>query len=210
MAAERPLVLDANILIRAVLGRRVRQIITTHAERASFFAPEVAYEDATTYLPNLLVKRHLDVAATTAALSFLESLRGTVHPVPQDAYEFLRAAALSGSSPETPTTGRSSRQHWRWTARSGPRTRTSSVPGCRLGRRTGWSSTSTKPTGPSDRAAQSSSPQIVRKKFSRDPKSPTMPNDFARTFVQVRATFQSELSESTNSQIPAATFRFNV
>lgn len=95
MAAERQLVLDANILIRAVLGRRVRQIITTHAERASFFAPEVAYEDATTYLPNLLVKRHLDVAATTAALSFLESLRGTVHPVPQDAYEFLRAAALS-------------------------------------------------------------------------------------------------------------------
>lgn len=39
MAAERQLVLDANILIRAVLGRRVRQIITDHAEHASFFAP---------------------------------------------------------------------------------------------------------------------------------------------------------------------------
>ena len=37
-----------------------------------------------------------------------------------------------------------------------------------------------------------------------------MPNDYVRTFVQVRATFQSEPSESTNSQIPAATFRFNV
>lgn len=53
MAAERQLVLDANILIRAVLGRRVRQIITDHAERASFFAPVVAYEDALAYVPTL-------------------------------------------------------------------------------------------------------------------------------------------------------------
>ena len=37
-----------------------------------------------------------------------------------------------------------------------------------------------------------------------------MLNDIEAAFVQVRATFQSEPSESTNSQIPAATFRFNV
>jgi len=95
VAAERLLVLDANILIRAVLGRRVRQIITAHAEMASFFAPDVAYDDASTYLPTLLAKRHLDDVATSAALDFLEALRGTVHPVPQDAYEPHRAAALS-------------------------------------------------------------------------------------------------------------------
>lgn len=41
MAAERQLVLDANILIRAVLGRRVRQIITDHAEHASFASSSI-------------------------------------------------------------------------------------------------------------------------------------------------------------------------
>ena len=37
-----------------------------------------------------------------------------------------------------------------------------------------------------------------------------MLNDIEAAFVQVRATFQSEPSDSTNSQIPAATFRLNV
>ena len=37
-----------------------------------------------------------------------------------------------------------------------------------------------------------------------------MLNDIEAAFVQVKAPFQSEPSESTNSQIPAATFRFNV
>ena len=45
------IVLDANILIRAVLGARVKRIISDHAVRAEFFAPEVAYADAERYLP---------------------------------------------------------------------------------------------------------------------------------------------------------------
>ncbi|WP_054569558.1 PIN domain-containing protein [Frankia sp. R43] len=57
MEIQRRLVLDANILIRAVLGRRVRQIILDHSERVSFFAPEVAFADARRYLPTLLEKR---------------------------------------------------------------------------------------------------------------------------------------------------------
>jgi predicted nucleic acid-binding protein len=36
------LVLDANILIRAVLGRRARTIITTYGNTVEFFAPDVA------------------------------------------------------------------------------------------------------------------------------------------------------------------------
>ncbi len=37
------LVLDANTLIRAVLGRPVREIIETHFGAASFFVPEAAF-----------------------------------------------------------------------------------------------------------------------------------------------------------------------
>lgn len=52
------IVLDANILIRAVLGRRVRELIDTYAAQGvRFFAPEIAFADAEKYLPALLTKR---------------------------------------------------------------------------------------------------------------------------------------------------------
>jgi len=52
------IVLDANILIRAVLGRRVRQLIDAYAgQGVRFFAPDVAFDDAEKYLPPLLKKR---------------------------------------------------------------------------------------------------------------------------------------------------------
>jgi PIN domain len=54
VVSERRLVLDANILMRAVLGRRVRQIIETHSEHAAFFAPDVAFADARRHLPDVV------------------------------------------------------------------------------------------------------------------------------------------------------------
>lgn len=52
------IVLDANILIRAVLGKRVRQLLLEHTASVKFFAPDdVAYADARKYLPALLEKR---------------------------------------------------------------------------------------------------------------------------------------------------------
>ena len=54
------IVLDANILIRAVLGKRVRELIQAHATTVKFFAPDVAYADARKYLPALLTKRGVD------------------------------------------------------------------------------------------------------------------------------------------------------
>jgi predicted nucleic acid-binding protein len=85
------LVLDANILIRAVLGRRVRQLLDAYAGRGlRFYAPDGAYADAEKYLPALLRKRgksDADLAAT------LEDLRLLVEPVNRDAYEHLEAEA---------------------------------------------------------------------------------------------------------------------
>jgi hypothetical protein len=40
---SKALVLDANILIRAVLGQRVRHILESYAESVSFFLAETAY-----------------------------------------------------------------------------------------------------------------------------------------------------------------------
>jgi hypothetical protein len=39
---QKSIVLDANILIRAVLGKRARELIVDNAEMVQFFAPDVA------------------------------------------------------------------------------------------------------------------------------------------------------------------------
>jgi len=63
------IVLDANILIRAVLGKRVRELIFDSAATVKFFAPDVAYADARKYLPTLLKKRAQSTTATPIRLA---------------------------------------------------------------------------------------------------------------------------------------------
>jgi PIN domain len=69
---RRGLVVDANILVRAVLGKRVREVIEARAEDVSFFLPEVAYSDAEEHVPALVVKHGGD---PEKALSLLRALR---------------------------------------------------------------------------------------------------------------------------------------
>lgn len=73
------IVLDANILIRAVLGRRVRQLLEDYAGRGiRFYAPDVAYADAAKYLPPLLIQKGKSAADVPAALHYLQSLVAVV------------------------------------------------------------------------------------------------------------------------------------
>jgi PIN domain len=44
--SNKALVLDANILIRAVLGTRVRNLLIENAGAIKFFAPDSAYVEA--------------------------------------------------------------------------------------------------------------------------------------------------------------------
>jgi predicted nucleic acid-binding protein len=75
------IVLDANILIRAVLGRRVRQLIDTYAgQGVRFFAPDVAFDDAEKYLPPLLKKRGKPDADLAASLEYLRNIIEVVTP----------------------------------------------------------------------------------------------------------------------------------
>jgi predicted nucleic acid-binding protein len=94
VAAGPRIVLDANILIRAVLGRRVKEIITEHAEHAEFFAPELAYAEAERHLPEILAK-YSRADQIDEALAYLGGLQAVVLPVPEEVYESVRAAALS-------------------------------------------------------------------------------------------------------------------
>ena len=85
------IVLDANILIRAVLGRRVRQLIDTYGSQGvRFFAPDVAFDDAEKYLPPLLKKRGLPHADISASLEYLRSL---IEPVAPELYAVFESEA---------------------------------------------------------------------------------------------------------------------
>ena len=88
--ANRGLVVDANILVRAVLGKRVRGVIEAYAEGVSFFVPEVAYSEAEEHLAMLVVKRSGD---PEKALSFMRSLRPLVVLIGSEVYGEFEAEA---------------------------------------------------------------------------------------------------------------------
>jgi predicted nucleic acid-binding protein len=74
------LVVDANILIRAVLGTRVRGLIQAHAVSTRFFAPDTAFDEARRHLPALMKKRGVDPAAALSVLTALEGLVQVLEP----------------------------------------------------------------------------------------------------------------------------------
>jgi predicted nucleic acid-binding protein len=70
---DRPkaLVLDANILIRAVLGKQVRSLIGQYAAEVFLCTPDLCFEEAERYLPEIVARRGGDMASTTALLAAL-------------------------------------------------------------------------------------------------------------------------------------------
>ena len=89
--SDRAIVLDANILIRAVLGKRVRELLVDNAERVQFFSPDVAYADARKYLPALLEKRGVH---SDSAMAVLDALETIVRPVELGVYAGFKTQAL--------------------------------------------------------------------------------------------------------------------
>jgi predicted nucleic acid-binding protein len=85
------IVLDANILIRAVLGQRVSGLIRENAPTVRFYAPDAAYAEAEKHLSTLLAKRGMNPVEATSALDHLEKL---VHPIEFDVYVAKRHQAL--------------------------------------------------------------------------------------------------------------------
>jgi len=85
------IVLDANILIRAVLGKRVLELILNNAISVKFFAPDVAYFDAKKYLPALLEKCGID---PSFAMTLLNRLEGVVHVIDAEMYGAMQQQAL--------------------------------------------------------------------------------------------------------------------
>ena len=90
MSSRRGLVLDANILIRAVLGRRVRSLLEAYEDSTDFYAPDVCFDDANGYLPGVLTKRADD---PKVGLAVLQQMRALVTPVDRALYQDLEHPA---------------------------------------------------------------------------------------------------------------------
>jgi predicted nucleic acid-binding protein len=90
MSTNKRIVLDANILIRAVLGTKVRGIIQNSAPSVQFFTPDFCYDDAVKYLPMLFAKRNLP---TDDALEVLDRLVAMINIVEANVYSLYENEA---------------------------------------------------------------------------------------------------------------------
>lgn len=95
MTAPRAIVLDANILIRYVLGARVPALLATHAATIDFLAPDTAFAEARKHLPGILRARGEEDAGSAKGLAALDALKDVVTVVPPSSYAPFRKAALA-------------------------------------------------------------------------------------------------------------------
>lgn len=95
MDQSKGIVLDANILIRLVLGRRVRALVLDHVDQVEFFTPGACFDDARKYLPSILDRRGVGWDGIQDALEVLDGFEGVVHPLDESVYGSARADALA-------------------------------------------------------------------------------------------------------------------
>ncbi len=98
----RAIVLDANILVRAVLGSRVPELLAAHATQATFLAPDIAFDEAREHLHTILAKRGKSDKAIHAALEKLDTLAHVIVAVPAESYLPFRNRALARIGPRDP------------------------------------------------------------------------------------------------------------
>ena len=91
MRASLGLVLDANILIRAVLGSRVRRLIVG-MNKVTLMTPEVCFADAERYLPQILSSRDIP---SVEVMPVLDELRQIVLPVNEDLFSAWKNEAIA-------------------------------------------------------------------------------------------------------------------
>lgn len=87
MTDQKRLVLDANILLRAVFGVRVRSLLETYEDSVSFYAPDICFADARKYIPSISEKRRLDPGPGIQVLNYLSRLVEVVDKSLYEEYE---------------------------------------------------------------------------------------------------------------------------
>jgi hypothetical protein len=77
MTRRKGLVLDANILLRAVFGQRVRELLEAFEDAVTFDSPDVCFDDARKYIPDVSSRRRID---SLQGLAVLEEVSNIISP----------------------------------------------------------------------------------------------------------------------------------
>lgn len=88
------LVLDANILIRAVLGNKVLSLIRQHAGQVEFWAPDAAFAEAREHLPTILAARGIAAAPALELLGLVSRVVQTLEAEAYSQFEEIARARL--------------------------------------------------------------------------------------------------------------------
>ena len=94
------LVLDANILIRAVLGSRVLLLLRKYAGQVDFMATDTAFNEAREQLPGILERRRVPVAPAMATLDSVADIVQTVESETYARFETLAGQRISRRDPD--------------------------------------------------------------------------------------------------------------
>ena len=99
MRSPKRLVLDANILLRAIFGVRVLAILESHEDLAAFYSPDICFEDARKYIPHIAARRGFDASA---GLAILDRVTRIVEPVDRSLFEEFEEVARARISSRDP------------------------------------------------------------------------------------------------------------
>ena len=91
MMAKKKIVLDANILVRGVLGVRVPNLLERYHHNVLYYTPSQCFSDARTHLPAILSRR--SQVEAEQVLSALDALNAIVQSVDESTYAMFEAAA---------------------------------------------------------------------------------------------------------------------
>jgi PIN domain len=74
MTRRKGLLLDANILLRAVFGQQVREVLEAFEDGVSFYSPDVCFDDARKYIPDVSTRRRSDPLPGLAVLEEVSNI----------------------------------------------------------------------------------------------------------------------------------------
>ncbi|MEN8173531.1 MAG: PIN domain-containing protein [Chloroflexota bacterium] len=80
---KKAIVLDANILFRAILGTKVPEQLNRYATRIDFFTPTFCYEELRKHIPKIAKAKNLPIEPFNEAIEKLEKV---VLPLDKDIY----------------------------------------------------------------------------------------------------------------------------
>jgi len=87
MSDSKELVLDANIILRGVLGEAVGSLLDRFSNSVDFYIPDIALADARRHIPVQAARLHVEPAKLLLKLELLEELVHVVHRVDYEIYE---------------------------------------------------------------------------------------------------------------------------